>query len=134
MIITTFSSYTEGYPEDEFGDSSVIHMLTGWTPYTIQLKPTLDTWDALHKFLPLWKRPEHEGKSDGGEEGKVEDTSTSKSFLSRNDYIVVGSFGSCFPNPANRPHDASVLQEMVRLQLYVLKLNMPELYCACHLS
>lgn len=117
-----YLSHTEGFPEDEFGDSSVIHMLTGWTPYTITIKPSLsasDTWDALTKLLPLWKRPEQEPQEVSDEDQDmsvvVEDPRIANGCLTlpRSDYIIIGSFGSFCFNPLHRLPTVSALEEIV---------------------
>ena len=129
-----FHSYTEGCPQDEFGDSSVIHMLTGWIPLTIPILPShspLNTWEALCELLPMWKRPPEQDKESGLDEclteaqTEVEQKSTEGMaasgshhvpHLMRNDYIVIGSFGSCYSSPtATHPPSISALQDTVRI-------------------
>ena len=50
----------EGYETSlEFGDNSIVHMLTGWLPEVVPLHPTIspDIWNMLKQFLPEFKLP-----------------------------------------------------------------------------
>lgn len=51
-------SYSGGSELSEFGDCSVIHMLTGWIPTLLPVKTdSLDElWDSLVDALPMWRR------------------------------------------------------------------------------
>ena len=108
-IFPFFCSYTEGCASEEFGDSSIIHMLTGWTPYTIPLatpSPDVDTWNQLLDMLPLWVRPPSSEASEDGSEVPAEESRTERpvspmgvAIPPRRKHIVVGSFKSGFPGP-----------------------------------
>ncbi len=118
------ASYTEGSSEDEFGDSSVIHMLTGWTPYTIPLKPSpSDLWKTLSEFLPMWKRPESEEDQEGPEEGggggegaekspsPTQEKRESNGDPARSEYIIMSSFSSHCSSQAQNPSLHDIVSE-----------------------
>ena len=52
-------SYAGGLDSCEFGESNIIHCLTGWLPEPIPLKygNTTEIWKLLLKVLPNWKLP-----------------------------------------------------------------------------
>lgn len=123
-------SYSEGSPEEEFGDSSVIHMLTGWTMYAIPFSPsaaTADVWDILGKILPLWVRPPDTASDETVLEEGISAhavTSTHTITPAKSKYMVLGSFGSCFPCLTDRPLSTAALQKVVRKRYTVAPLIM----------
>lgn len=127
-------SYTEGRAGEEFGDSSVIHMLTGWIPHTIPLMPSAavdtDTWTLLQEMLPLWVRPPEAASDDSstvagvqGEESTMERPMSPAcpplsparvAIPCRRKYIIVASFKSSFPGPPpSKPLTTPALVEVV---------------------
>ena len=128
-------SYSGGCPYDEFGDSSVIHMLTGWTPQTISLKSCQpsDVWKILTGLLPLWVRREvdEEEETESSTKGELEEENKKKEKEktdslplqeekeSRQDYIVIGSFSSCFPGITMKPFTMAFTDEVVIINIFL---------------
>lgn len=81
-------SYYGGNDDCEYGDASVIHMLTGWIPQHIPIKVENKEhlWEVLMENLPLWVREEEEEskieeeeeEGSEGESGEDNQTDTKK--------------------------------------------------------
>lgn len=112
-------SYTEGCPQDEFGDSSVVHMLTGWIPFNLKTSPPADTWNTLTGLLPLWKRPPEQDSTENADQDQAPSQAGEKETSSpptQDKYIIMGSFSSWCPSPVDKPLTASAVHEIVRMK------------------
>lgn len=98
----------------------MIHMLTGWVSYTINLKSSsvLQTWEALTSLLPLWKR--QEDISSDNEESTNDEVFKDNSMehereeeKTRNMPIIIGTFHSGFPSSRVKPPTAAAVEEVV---------------------
>jgi len=98
----------------DYGESSIISMLTRWPHFTLTLEGDClsgDTWSILEEHLPMWIC---DWEKDFNEQAKAESESDRSELGST---IVMGKFSSCYPHHDIHPIPHSLLQRSVSCPL-----------------